>query len=201
MDLETEILERHSKQQVLRIVSWIGSDKRRFRQLMNLFLHGEYRVTQWAAWVISNCADKHPRLIIPWLTPLFKRMEEPGVHVAVKRNVLHILEWVEIPKSLLGAVVSRCFEYLGSESEAIAVRVYSMAIILRVSKNEPELRNELRASIEQMLPNAGPAIRALARFVFKQLQKGMNHGRGKKRTRSIAVRDGSTLDDVQDSHS
>lgn len=171
MDLRNEILKEHSKRQALRIAAWIGPDKKRFKQLMELFLEGEYRVTQRSAWIVGCCADRFPFLIAPWLGKMIKRMQEPGVHVAVKRNVVRILQFVEIPASLLGTVVSLCFNYLASADEAIAVRALSMTVLLNASEKEPDLRKELQSLIEQMLPNAGPAIQARARMVLKQLDK------------------------------
>jgi hypothetical protein len=171
MNLKTEILREHSKRQAVKIANWIGPDKRRFKQLMGLFLKGEYRVTQRSAWIVGCCANRYPFLITPWLGAMIKRMQEPGVHPAVKRNVVRILQFVEIPKPLLGTVVSLCFGYLGSPSEPIAVRALSMTVLLNASQKEPELKNELQSMIEQMLPNAEPAIRARARHVMKQIDK------------------------------
>lgn len=200
-DLKKEILREHSKRQVAKIAKWVGPDKRRFKQLMEFFLHGEYRVTQRSAWIISYCAEKHPYLITRWLGAMIKKMKEPGVHIAVKRNVLRIFECIDIPPSLLGTVVSLCFDELGKADSAIAVRVYSMSILLKVAQKEHDLKNELQSMIEQMLPNAGPAIRARARRVLKKLQRGMNTGRGKKRIQSAARGDRPTLDEVHDSQS
>jgi hypothetical protein len=49
MILRDAILREHSKANTSAIVKWIGDDKQRFRGLMDLFLEGEYRVTQRAA--------------------------------------------------------------------------------------------------------------------------------------------------------
>jgi hypothetical protein len=171
MDLKTEILREHSKRQVIKIASWIGPDKRRFRQLMDLFLKGEYRITQRSAWIISECAERHPFLTASWIAPMVKKMQEPGVHVAVKRNVLRLLSCTDIPPKLLGTVVSLCFDELESPDSAIAVRVHAMSIVLNVAQHEPDLRNELQTLIEQMLPHAGPAIRSRAGKVLKKLEK------------------------------
>jgi hypothetical protein len=171
MDLREEILKEHSRRQATKIANWIGPDKRRFKQLMELFLKGEYRVTQRSAWIVGCCADRYPYLITPWLRAMIKRMQEPGVHGAVKRNVVRILQFVEIPKPLLGTVVSLCFDYLGSPDEAIAVRALSMTVLLNASQKEPDLKNELKSMIELMLPNAEPAIQARARHVLKRLDK------------------------------
>jgi hypothetical protein len=137
---------------------------------MELFLHGEYRVTQRSAWIVSECYEQHPRLITPWLPALLKKMQEPGVHDAVKRNVVRMLQCIEIPTPLLGTVVSLCFDYLNSVDAPIAVKAHSMTVLTRIAEREPDLKRELRDSIELMLPYAAPAIHARARMVMKRLK-------------------------------
>lgn len=172
MDLKAEILKEHSKRQALKIAKWIGDDRRRFKELMELFLHGEYRVTQRSAWIVSLCADRYPRLITPWLPAMLKKMQEPGVHDAVKRNVVRILAGIDIPRSLLGAIVTLCFGYLNSASEPIAVKVHSMTVLFNAAKREPDLMHELQGAIEQMLPFVGPALRSRGRKILRQIERG-----------------------------
>jgi hypothetical protein len=172
MDLATEILKEHSKRQAARIASRIGSDKKRFRQLMALFLKGEYRITQRSAWIVNLCADKHPELIRPYLKQMIGRMQEPGVHDAVKRNVVRILQFIEIPEKLLGEVATVCFNYLSSPDEPIAVRVFSMTVLANIAQREPELKNELRLVIEQQLSGGSMGFCSRAGRVLKMIQDG-----------------------------
>jgi hypothetical protein len=44
-----------------------------------------------------------------------------------------------------------------------------MTVLQRIAEREPELKRELRTSIELMLPYAGAALRARARRVMKEL--------------------------------
>jgi hypothetical protein len=169
-DLENEILREHSKRQAVAIARWVGHDKIRFRNLMTLLLHGDYLVTQRAAWIVSECAQHRPELIIPWLGQLLTRMQEPGVHVAVPRNVLRVFESIRIPSALQGKVVTLCFDYLVEPSSPIAIHAYSMSILLRIAEEEPDLRNELRAAIERLLPTGSPGVNARARKVLKKLE-------------------------------
>jgi hypothetical protein len=184
MDLEAEILREHSKRQALKIATWIGNDKRRFKELMELFLHGEYRVTQRSAWIISNCFDRHPQLVMPWLPRMLKKMQEPGVHDAVKRNIVRILQWVEIPEALLGTVATLCFEYLNSVDAPIAVKANSMTVLVNIAQREPDLKHELQAGIEQMLPFVGPALQARGRMALIQLNRKNDDDRAGKLSRS-----------------
>jgi hypothetical protein len=176
MDLEAEILKEHSKRQTVRIAKWIGPDKRRFRQLMELFLHGDRIVTQRSAWILSYCYEYHPQLITPWLHALVKKMQEPDVHDAVKRNVVRLLSCVDVPKPLLGTVVSLCFDNLNSVDAPIAVKVHSMSVLQKVTEREPDMKHELQTAIELMLPYVAPALLARGRIVLKQLARDKNTG-------------------------
>ncbi|MEO8167170.1 MAG: hypothetical protein ABI623_02925 [bacterium] len=170
MNLESEILKEHSRSNTIRIAKWIGPDKKRFAQLMKLFLKGEYRVTQRSAWVLMYCADWHPVLIRPYLDKMIDRMLEAGVHVAVKRNVVRILQNVDVPERLAGKVATLCFDFLASQEETVAVRVFSMTVLARIATKEPELTNELRLLIEQQMPWGTAGFRARGRRILKQLE-------------------------------
>ena len=63
MNLAEEILKEHSKKQCDKIVKWIGSDRNKFNELFNLFLNGDNRTTQRAAWPLSYSAVIHPEFM------------------------------------------------------------------------------------------------------------------------------------------
>jgi hypothetical protein len=170
MDLKAELLSEHSKRQTMKIVSYIGNDNDLFKVLMDLFFKGPYRVTQRAAWVVGCCADNEPGLIIPYLEPLLKNLQG-NVHDAVKRNTVRLLENVDIPGDLLGIAAHTCFRFLNSADEAVAVRVYSMSVLLNICKKEPELKEELRLCIESQLPYASAAFTSRGQKILKKLAK------------------------------
>jgi hypothetical protein len=170
MDLESEILKEHSRRQAERIASWVGTDRKRLNRLMKLFLTGEYRVTQRAAWPIGICADRHPAMIRPHIPRLVRRMQDPGVHDAVKRNVVRILQTADIPENLLGTVATLCFGYLSDVHAPVAVKCFSMTVLGRITQREPDLGRELRLVIEQQLPFGTAGLRARAKQVLKMIK-------------------------------
>ncbi|HTR80669.1 MAG TPA: hypothetical protein VMM58_03495 [Bacteroidota bacterium] len=169
MDLKAEILREHSKRQSIRLSHWVGNDPRRFTQLMEVFLKGEYRATQRAAWIIKHCADEHPQLIVPYLNVMLDRMREPGVHVAVKRNVVRIIQDIEIPRLLVGKIATICFDLLSSAREPIAVKVFSMTVLANIARKEPDLKKEIRLLIEQQMPTGSAGFRSRGTKLLKQL--------------------------------
>ncbi|HLP15346.1 MAG TPA: hypothetical protein VK470_03745 [Bacteroidota bacterium] len=181
MDIEFELRKEHSKRQTIRIAKWIGTDPERLESFMTIFLHGDALIGQRGAWVVGTLGDLHPDLFAPHLKNLIAKMKEPNIHNAVKRNIVHLLQNVEIPRRLLGTVVSLCFDFLACPDETIAVKVFAMTVIARVGKAEPDLMHELRLIVDQQLPLAGGAFRSRARRIFKP------HHSAATSTRSRAV--------------
>lgn len=169
-NLRDEILIEHSKANAVRIVNWVGNDARRFNELMQLFLHDEYRVVQRAAQIISIVAEKNRQLLQPHLTEMVARMREPNLPTAVKRNVVRVLQNQEIPEDLHGAVMNTCFDLLADIKETIAVRAFSMTVLANLVKHYPEIKQELKVILEEGLEqDPSPGFRSRALKTLKQL--------------------------------
>jgi hypothetical protein len=169
MNLEREILREHSKSQRDRIVKYIGHDPNRLAELVTLFLKGDYRLSPRASWPLSYLAELHPQWFAPHAKKIIHNLKTPGLPDAVRRNTLRLLQFIELPKALKGAVTDRCFSFLQDQKETIAVRVFAMSVLAGLVKEQPELKNELRIIIEDLLPYAGPAIRSRAAKILRGL--------------------------------
>ena len=170
LDLEAELLREHSRKHAERIARWVGADKSRLRMLMRLFLKGERRTAQRAAWVVAISAEGHSLLYRPYLKRMLSRMQEPGIHDAVKRSVVRILQDIDIPDNVLGTAANLCFEQLRSAGAPIAVKCFSMTVLAHIAEREPDLGRELRLMIEQQFPYASAGFRARARETLKAIQ-------------------------------
>lgn len=168
MNIRAEILTEHSKQNALRIAQYIGNDSKKFSELIDCFLGKEYRVTQRAAQVVSNCADKHPELLLPHLDNIISNLQSP-VHIAVKRNTLRVLQDMELPDHLLGPAADICFKILESGSEPVAVKVFAMAVLANICQKVPELKNELRILIEDQMPYSSAAFKSRGSKILRRL--------------------------------
>ncbi|MDI9320384.1 MAG: hypothetical protein QM530_07925 [Phycisphaerales bacterium] len=151
MNVRNQILQEHSKKNANLIASWIGNKQERFDELMQLFLHDEYRVTQRCAWVVGFYGESHPEMLLPYLGKMLKRCTEKGIHVAIKRNVTRTLQFIKIPEEHHSAVLNLCFDFLIDPKEAIAVRCFSMGALANLCVTHPDIGNELRTVIEDAL--------------------------------------------------
>lgn len=168
-NLHKELIKGNSRSQTLRIANEIGVDGDQFAALMDLFFCSELRIAQRAASVVSACADQHPFLIEPYLEKLVVNLETETSD-AVKRNTVRILQSQSIPDKLLGQVTEVCFRLLRSRQEPIAVRVFSMSVLLNVVRKIPELRTELVYLLEDELPYGSAGFISRATKVLKALR-------------------------------
>jgi hypothetical protein len=171
MDFRDSIQKEHSKKQTTEIADYVGSNKARFKQLVDVYLAGPYRLTQRSAWPLSLCIQRHPELILPHIGRILKSSDRPGVHNAVKRNTVRLLQFIDIPRRHFGAVAELCFRYLNDRREAIAVRVFSMTVLSNLASREPGLKEELKLLIEDELPYASAAFRSRGLRTLNELRK------------------------------
>jgi hypothetical protein len=171
MNLVAELRKPHTLTSKNRMIRYIGTDKTRFRQLVRIFLGNDYRLTQWAGWPLSDIVKKHPELIRPYLRPMIRSVDRPGMHEAVKRNVMRLLQFIDIPANLAGMAFDKAFRLFSDTGESIAVRVFAMQVLADVAMKEPELRNEVILLIEEGLPYGSPGYRSRASRLLKKLKK------------------------------
>ncbi|CAH0994165.1 hypothetical protein EMA8858_00272 [Emticicia aquatica] len=173
MNLNNEILREYSRTNVENITNYIGADKERFAELMQIFLDGGYVKTQRSSWIVSECAKKNPSLITPYFKNFIDKLHEPNIHDSSRRNIVRIWQFVEIPEQFIGEIYDICFRYLAS-NEAIAVIAFSITVCYNISKKIPELKPELRLMIEDLLlkhQSGSPAIKSRAKKVLADLKK------------------------------
>lgn len=168
MKLRETILKEHSKANCMRIVKWIGSDQKRFDELFYLFLHDEYRVVQRAAWPVSYCVEEQPGFIKKHFSRLIKNLKKKGIHDAVKRNSVRLLQYVSIPEKFHGQVMDFCFRYISSPTEPVAIKAFSITILQNLAKQYPEIINELKLVIEERWDYETAAFKTRARKLFKE---------------------------------
>ena len=166
MDICGVLSAEQSKANTTSIVDYIGSDKERFAELMDIFLEGEYRLTQRAAWPISVCAETRPDLIGPYLNKLVDLLPRRDIHNAVKRNIVRLLQFIEIPKKIQGKVFSHCIDLINDPNEAIAVRSFALTVAGNVANGNADLLNELHLVAEGSLGNATASFRVRFNRLF-----------------------------------
>lgn len=172
MDIRAALLEEHSRSQTDKIIRFIGTDIVKLDLLVQLFLQDSYRVVQRASWPLSEICLKWPEITVPYLPLFLEQLQQPGIHVGVKRNIMRIFQVGDLPIAIHESLLHLAFGYLTDRTEAIAVRALSMTVLRRIAPSYPDIIHELELVLgDILLYEQSAGLLSRARKELKQLQK------------------------------
>ncbi len=171
MDLKKELLKEHSKPQALKIAAWAKKSKENFEQLIAVFLNGEYRLNQRAAWPLGFIAKDQINFVKPYINVLINNLKRKDIHDAVKRNTVRFLQNIDIPQESIGTLATVCFNYLANPEESVAIKVFSMSVLLNITKEHTDFKNELKLLIEDRMPHGSAGFKSRGKKILKALEK------------------------------
>lgn len=166
MNIKEELLGEHSKAQCMKIVAWVGAHQKRFDELFSLFLGDDKKIVQRSAWPVSYCIEAYPKMIDKHWDKLLKKLQQPNLHDAVKRNGTRLMQFVTAPEAYHGEVMDLCFRYLESPTESVGTKVFSMGVLEQLVKIYPEIKDEIRLVIEDQLPHQTPGFKSRAKHLL-----------------------------------
>ncbi|WP_317898110.1 hypothetical protein [Aurantibacillus circumpalustris] len=171
MDIRERLEAEHSKSLTLAIVKFIGDDKKRFKELMTIFLNGEYRLTQRSAWPLSYIVIDHPELLQPYFDVFLQKLNDESQHPAIARNIFRVLQEIKIPEKYEGILIDKAFKIIMSEMQPAAVRAFAITVAAKISKQYPELKNEFLIILKELgsLPQL-PSMRSRIKMALKELK-------------------------------
>lgn len=150
------------------------SSKEAFFLLMKYFLEGEYRLQQCASNVVAKVHDQAPKLFVDYLPKIIGLLYKQGVSDAVKRNATRLLQTIDL-KTLdeenIGLLVNSCFSIVQNNNEAIAIRAFSMTILYNAVMIYPDLKNELRPILLEIIDYGSAGEKSRAQKIMKLQNK------------------------------
>ncbi len=137
--------------------------------LLEVALQQNASVAQRASRVMSICCETYPEMARPYLPRIVKALKELKYEGPL-RNLLKIL--ADVPLDLTerqqSAVINHCFDYL-TGAYAVAIKVYSMEVLFKLSSAYPEIGTELSHILEDQLPEASAGYRSRATKILSKL--------------------------------
>jgi hypothetical protein len=154
------------------IVADIGSNQYQFDRIMELMYRDEYPLSMRAAWVAFLVGDKHPEVVKPHVKKLVTMLHAVKVE-GVKRSALKMLEPNThlLSEDEFGMLADLAFSWAEDPKQPIAVRAFSIDILLRVIKVYPDITNELIAILEGIMPDGSKGLKNKCSKLLKQLRK------------------------------
>lgn len=143
-----------------------------FKKLLEYSWSADNKLAFRASWTLTKVCDKYPEIIYPYLDDIVDALPH-FINESVERSFLRILSLSDIGKlseKRHGLLADYCFGKLNSATSAIAIKVYSMEILYRLSVIYPSLANELATSIRILMEEEGSAgIVARGNAVLKKI--------------------------------
>lgn len=168
MDLKTVLNENFSKPQCNEVVKWVGNNQKRFDELFGFVYRDQDRIAAKAAWISDYCVEAHPHLIekhmdsVVVALPNFKQQ-------GVQRSIVRMISRLPLPCSNLGLLLNTCLNWLSDSAITVAVKVHCMEIAANIANQEPAIKPELKAVIEQELPKNTVAFASRAKRILPKL--------------------------------
>ncbi len=168
MKLNDLLLREQSRANTDTVIDIVMARPEVFEELWHILLLNEDPLSRRAAWAADYCAEKNPGFIsdkIEELSAMVTRFSSDGL----KRHSLRMLSRSPLPEENLGILADACFKWLQSPVESVAVKMYSMVILHRISDNIPEISRELYDLIEIQMSNATPGFRNIGKKLMKKI--------------------------------
>lgn len=171
MNIAKALMESHDKKHALSIAHYAISSNKAFDQLMDCFFSNEYRLAQRAAWSVAWATKFQPSMVHPYLSKIVDQLSRTDVHDAVIRNSVRIIENMEIPLELHGALMNTCFQLVEQPTTKPAIKAFSLSILYQLSQKHSDIQSELVCLIQTLWDMESPAFQSRGRKILKALNK------------------------------
>jgi hypothetical protein len=170
LDLKELILSGNSRSYTDFIADIVSKRPELVAELWAIYLEVEEPVSRKAAWIIDTASENKPEWVLPFLKALVIKLPDLN-HDGLKRHGLRMISRLPFPNGTEGELMEITFNWLISSTESVAVKMYCMQILYRLSANEPDILQELYDTIEFQLADGTPGFRSIGRKLMNQIDK------------------------------
>jgi len=134
----------------------------------------QYPVSMRAARVLQIYFEKNRPKITVFLNNISTELMKTKVD-GVKRSFLKILSFIPCITTLENSalILDKCLEFLLSDKETIAVRAYSIDLLIKFANEEPDLKNEIRLVFENIPIDDYPSLKYRCKKGMKLINNEM----------------------------
>ena len=139
-------------------------------ELWEIYLAMEEPVSRRAAWIIDTASEDKPGWVEPFLPQLIVKLPVFN-HDGLKRHALRMIARSHFPIGTEGELMNITFEWLLSTTESVAVKMYCIQILYRLSATEPDILQELYDTIEFQIADGTPGFKSIGSKMMRQIDK------------------------------
>lgn len=168
--IREQLLIEMSKANINIIIAEVLKNTSLFPALFELMFDDDLAVARRAAWTVEHCFLINNELLSPYLKQLIEVL--PTVkHTSLARHFLKMLAYSDISAYYTGELIDLCFQWIISNEQPIAVKIFAMDLLYKSTNVYPELKTELKETIELILPNASAGTKNRGQKTINKLNK------------------------------
>jgi hypothetical protein len=138
--------------------------------LWEIYLAMDEPVSRRAAWIIDIASENKPDWVVPFLPQLIEKLPLLG-HDGLKRHALRMIERLPFAQNTEGLLLEIAFKWLSEPTESVAVKMYCMQILYRLSATEPDILQELYDTIEFQMADGTPGFRSIGSKMMANIDR------------------------------
>lgn len=157
-ELANRIIAIRTNEDAAEAMFWVVSQVNGLQDLMEICLGKEAILGARASRLAKRIQLSDWDCFLPWLPEMLAKWDEIP-HSGAKREILRtIRDFTQWPTERIGEIADLAFRALDDPNQSIAVHVYALDVCIRVTKQFPELEDELEAIIHRRMPERTPAF-------------------------------------------
>jgi len=153
-------------------VATIGKNPEMFKKVLDFAIEDKGAYSQRAGRVINLIAINHPEMIRPYMQDLVIKL--PTFQTGgLKRSIIKTISErsFDFDDETMGTLIITCFGWVNDSQEEIAIKAYAMDILYGISHLHPDLKHELIATYEHLIPESSAGIKVRCEKYLKKLYK------------------------------
>jgi 8-oxo-dGTP diphosphatase len=166
----------------VREAEWIAStapgDNELIEKLFSFCSSGNERLAFRASWVLTKICEQEPRPFTDMAGEIAVRLMTI-TNRSVQRSMLKILSvtgTAMLDEKEQGLLADFCLSLLRENSSPVAVKVYSMDIMLDIVSRHKEMAHEFVAVMSMLPSDSHGALKSKSRYILKRLSDGGGSG-------------------------
>lgn len=163
------LTKKASRANSYQVVAMVGKDYKLYKELIRLIVSYECPVSEKAAWAMNHCYEDGVGFFEDYFEEMTLVLADSKYSDSVKRNIVRIFQFIDIPQKHQASIIDSCFTLVTNKKTAIAVKAFSLGVLEKMTKLYPELKNELRAVIEDLLPKASSGLKNRCQHILRRL--------------------------------
>ena len=162
--------KKASRANSFKVVELVGEDYENYKELIGLIIENVSPITEKAAWAMNHCFDNGGGFFGDYFLEMAQVLADREYSDSVKRNIVRIFQFIDIPEQFQASIIDSCFALVTNKKTAIAVKAFSLGVLEKMSKIYPELKNELVAVIEDLLPKASSGLKNRGQHILRRIK-------------------------------